>query len=88
MKSKSNPTPKKYVRVKYNEEQDAFVLEGSIDGGKTFNMYVTCKCFPLPEEVRIQAIDCVDERPLIDYRILTELIKAVNLGYTLLPEHW
>ncbi len=88
MKSNSKSTPKKYVRVKYYEEQDAFVLEGSIDGGKTFNMYVTCKCFPLPEEISRKAIDCVDDKPLIDYHILTELVKAVNLGYELLPEHW
>lgn len=65
----------KYVRIVYKKEKDAFDLEISTDGGKTWGMSVSAKCTQSKRNAE------ADEPEFIHYSIISELNRAVWIGY-------
>lgn len=69
--------PKRYVRIKYDIDRDEYRLESSCDGEADWNLLVACTCVPA-----IMDNGTKTEPNYVHFSILTELQRAVDLGYT------
>lgn len=68
-----------FVRIIYNEKQDSFDLEISTDGGKSWGLSMSAHC------IHSKRNNEADEKEFIHYSIISELNKAIWIGYKYWP---